>query len=118
MESDEKEGLVHEYLDTLLPEKWETMDLYERRNFLSCNEIGGVGSAGVMARKQVCNMEIWCECFGRERASIGRYDSNTIAGILTKLGWERLPNKIRVSAYGPQYVFIPKSVLKESSKNK
>lgn len=118
MESDEKEGLVHEYLDTLLPQKWETMDLYERRNFLSCNEIGGIGSEGAVARKQVCNMEIWCECFGRERSSIGRYDSNTIAGILTKLGWERLPNKIRVSAYGPQYVFIPKSVLKESSKNK
>lgn len=118
MESDEREGLVREYLDTLLPDNWETMDLYERRNFLNeKGEKSPIVTKGIIKRTQVCNMEIWCECFCRERASIGRSDSNIIAGILTKLGWERLPNKIRVSGYGPQYVFISKSVPTESSEN-
>jgi putative DNA primase/helicase len=31
MESDDREGLIEDYLETLLPEKWDLMDLYERR---------------------------------------------------------------------------------------
>lgn len=110
MESDEREGLVREYLDTLLPDNWETMDLFERRNFLSGNELGEIGRKGTVRRTKVSSMEIWCECFGKERANIGRADSNAITAILIKLEWERLPNKIRMQLYGPQYVFVPKSV--------
>jgi hypothetical protein len=35
MEVDERQGMVEEYLDTLLPENWESMDTYARRNYLS-----------------------------------------------------------------------------------
>ena len=107
MESDdEREGLVRMYLDTLLPEGWESMDLFDRRAFLSgTNDIGPVGT---VARRQVSNMEIWCECFGKERANIGRSDSNGLAAILIKLGWERLPNKQRIPLYGPQIIYVPK----------
>jgi putative DNA primase/helicase len=107
MESDdEREGLVRMYLDTLLPEGWESMDLFDRRAFLSgTNDIGPVGT---VARRQVSNMEIWCECFGKERANIGRSDSNSLAAILIKLGWERLPNKQRIPLYGPQIIYVPK----------
>lgn len=38
MESDDREGLVREYLEKLLPDNWDTMNLYERRNFLSAND--------------------------------------------------------------------------------
>lgn len=110
MESDEREGLVREYLDTLLPDNWDTMDLFERRNFLSGNELGEIGRKGTVKRTKVSSMEIWCECFDKERANIGRADSNAITAILIKLEWERLPNKIRMQLYGPQYVFVPKSV--------
>ena len=109
MESDEREGLVREYLDTMLPDNWDDMDLFERRNFLSGNELGEIGRKGTVQRTQVSNMEIWCECFGKERANIGRADSNALAAILIKLGWERMPNKIRIPMYGPQYIFVPKS---------
>lgn len=109
MESDEREGLVREYLDTMLPDNWDDMDLFERRNFLSGNELGEIGRKGTIQRTQVSNMEIWCECFGKERANIGRADSNALAAILIKLGWERMPNKIRIPMYGPQYIFVPKS---------
>lgn len=40
METDEREGLVRAYLDTLLPENWDSMSLYDRRNFLNGSEFG------------------------------------------------------------------------------
>jgi putative DNA primase/helicase len=34
MEQDEREGTIRDYLEMLLPENWESMNLYERRNFI------------------------------------------------------------------------------------
>ncbi len=118
MESDEREGLVREYLDILIPENWNGMDIFERRNFISGNDLGEIGRKGTIRRTQVSNMEIWCECFGKERANIRRSDSNELAAILIKLGWERLPNKIRIPIYGPQYIFVPKDRSDTRSRNK
>ena len=110
MESDEREGLVREYLDTLLPEDWDKMDLFERRNFLSGNEFGAEERIGTVRRSSVCNMEIWCECFGKDRANLGRADSNNLSAILIKLGWSRRDKKERTTLYGPQYIYVPKNV--------
>lgn len=112
MESDEREGLVREYLDTLLPERWAEMDLFERRNFLSGSDFGGLQEKGTVRRTSVSNMEIWCECFGKERANLRRTDSNELTGILARLGWKRAESKVRVPLYGPQYVFVPKECSK------
>lgn len=108
MESDEREGLVREYLDTLLPERWAEMDLFERRNFLTGSDFGGLQEKGTVRRTSVSNMEIWCECFGKERANLRRTDSNELTGILARLGWKREESKVRIPLYGPQYVFVPK----------
>lgn len=108
MESDEREGLVRLYLDTLLPEDWDGMDIFERRNFLTGSDFGDIKKAGTVKRTQVSNMEIWCECFGKERANIRRTDSNELTAILARLGWKRLDSKVRIPLYGPQYVFVPK----------
>lgn len=56
-------------------------------------------------------MEIWCECFGKERQNLKRTDSYEIEGILSKLGgWTRYAGnkdaKTRFSLYGPQKTFI------------
>ena len=112
MESDEREGLVREYLDTLLPERWAEMDLFERRNFLTGSDFGGLQEKGTVKRTNVSNMEIWCECFGKERANLRRTDSNELTGILARLGWKRADNKVRIPLYGPQYVFVPKECSK------
>ena len=58
MEGDDREGLVAGYLDTLLPEGWDKLDLYARRNFLEGSEFGGESRMGTMRRQQVCIMEI------------------------------------------------------------
>lgn len=108
MESDEREGLVREYLDTLLPDNWNNMELFERRNYLNGSEFGESLHTGTVKRTSVSNMEIWCECFGKERANIRKTDSTELTGILKRLGWKRLDNKARIPLYGPQYIFVPK----------
>lgn len=49
MESDEREGLVREYMDTLLPERWAEMDLFERRNFLAGSDFGNLQEKGTVS---------------------------------------------------------------------
>lgn len=101
MEQDEREGLVRDYLERLLPEKWDDMSLYERRNFLNGSEFGGEKQIGVKQRTKVCNMEIWCECFGKDRGSLKRQDANEISAIMAKMeGWQRTGSKQRFGEYG------------------
>lgn len=107
MESDEREGLVRLYLDTLLPDNWDTMDIFERRNFLNGSEFGPSAHVGTVHRTSVTSMEIWCECFGKERSNLRRNDSNDIIGILKRIGWVRSESKVRIPLYGPQYIFVP-----------
>lgn len=90
MESDEREGLVRTYLDTLLPDGWNALSLYERRNYLNGSEFGGESRVGTVERTLVCNMEIWCECFGRDASAMKPADSYAIAGIMKKInGWNK-----------------------------
>ncbi|MPM97399.1 hypothetical protein SDC9_144572 [bioreactor metagenome] len=110
LESDEREGLVRDFLETLLPENWEDMDTYERRAFLNDSDFADASQKATVTRSKVCNLEIWCEVFGKDRANIKRTDSNEMAAMLVKLGWVRLPKKERVKGYGSQFVFVPKSV--------
>ncbi len=90
LETDEREGLVREYLDTLLPEKWAEMSLFERRSYLSDSDFGVSRKDGTVQRMYACNMEIWCECFGRDGSSMKPADSYAIAAIMRKIeGWEK-----------------------------
>ncbi|MDO0896402.1 virulence-associated E family protein [Enterococcus sp. B1E4] len=90
MESDEREGLVRTYLDTLLPDDWSALSLYERRNYLNGSEFGGESRVGTVERTLVCNMEIWCECFGRDASAMKPADSYAIAGIMKRInGWNK-----------------------------
>jgi predicted P-loop ATPase len=86
MEADDREGIVQEYLETLLPDDWEKLSLQDRQDFLD----GDFGAGtGVNERKTVSNIEIWCECFRRPKSAIQKKDSYEIAGILKRLGWEK-----------------------------
>jgi predicted P-loop ATPase len=111
METDDREGIVEEYLERLLPENWDGMDLFERRNYLNGSEFGGVKAEGSVKRERVCAMEIWCECFGKSRETLKKSDSYEIEGILYKLGgWERYSGnaqgKARIAGYGVQKAYV------------
>ena len=101
MESDEREGLVRAYLDTLLPEDWDRMSLLERRGFLNGYDFGKA-ETGTVKRTSVCNMEIWCECFGYEQAKLDRADAYKISAIMSKIeGWEKVGRE-SIPIYGQQ----------------
>ena len=110
MESDDREGLVREYLNTPLPKNWANMNLYERRNYLNGDTL--IGADGEKEeRKSVCTMEIWCECFGRDAASLKKSDSYEITAIMSKIeGWElysgNKTNTMRFSIYNKQRAFV------------
>lgn len=90
MEVDEREGMVRDYLEMPLPERWDKMDIFDRRNYICGSEFGGEREPGVRKRERVCNMEIWCECFGRDGSSMKPADSYAIAAIMRKIeGWEK-----------------------------
>jgi len=110
MESDEREGLVRDFLDMLLPEDWDQMDLYERRSYINGTDFGEGNKVGVRKREAVSNMEIWCECFGKERANLRRSDGNEISAIMAGIGdWSGLVKKERIPLYGPQWLYVLKS---------
>lgn len=120
MESDDREGLVQDYLDRLLPENWDNMDLYQRRTFLGGGEFEDTPTEGTVRRERVCIMEIWCECFGKERQNLKKADSYELEGILNKIGgWERYTGnasgKMRISGYGIQRAFIRNKNAKTSN---
>ncbi len=101
MEQDEREGMVRDYLEILLPNNWDNMTLYERRNFINGSEFEGEHHVGTVKRKRVCNMEIWCECFGKERGNLRRQDANEIIAIMSNIdGWSKAEVKMRFSIYG------------------
>ena len=114
LESDVREGMIAEYLNTLLPEDWDKMDLAERRGFLRGDQFTGGNRTGTIQRTTVCAVEIWAECFGKDPSTIKRSDTYDIFGMLMKIGgWEKYDgNKtgaMRRSPYGPQRCFVRKA---------
>ncbi len=102
METDERQGMVEEYLDTLLPENWSSLDLYERRNFLT----DSTAAKGTVARETVSNAEIWCECFCRNLSDLKPADSYAIAALMTKVGgWNRTGKIRKLPVYGRQRIY-------------
>ena len=105
MERDDREGLVARYLDMLLPETWDTMNVFQRREYVQDPD-GPLNVKGTARREVVTNIEIWCECFGKAKEDIRPSDSYAIASIMTRLGeWERTTKSVRLPIYGKQRVY-------------
>jgi len=105
MEMDERQGMVEEYLNTPLPENWETMDSYQRRSFIF-DKNDPTNPKGIKMRTEVSNAEIWCECLGRNIADLKPVDSYSLATLMTKIdGWERTKEMKRLVQYGRQRLY-------------
>ena len=104
MESDEREGLVRLYLDTLLPENWEKLDLYSRREFLRGDD--PTLPKGTVLRETVSNMEIWCECSGRAKEDLRATETFAIKSIMSRIeDWERTDDYAWSRLYGKQRIY-------------
>ena len=109
IESDDREGLVREFLDVLLPEDWKRKDLPERREYL-CDREAPTTEKGTEKRQFVCTQEIWSECFGRDPATMKKTDAYEINAMMKRIeGWKRhgetRPSKMYFPIYGPQYAY-------------
>ena len=106
MESDEREGIIQDFLDKPLPVDWDDMNLRDRQDFAHDEEsLIGDKRVGTVRRTMVSTLEIWCECLYKDRGNLRRSDSNEIIAILERLGWKRREKKQRIPLYGMQYVF-------------
>lgn len=111
MELDPRQGMVEEYLDMLLPIIWKEMNIDRRRQYIAQKEMKNKDIEGHAMRKRVCTLEIWCECFNRERPDIKKADAYEIESILQKIGgWKvydgNASGKMRIPNYGVQKTYI------------
>ncbi|MBM7106878.1 Virulence-associated protein E [Brevibacillus laterosporus] len=100
MDTDPREGLVHEYLNTLLPDNWDDMDLWARRSYLE-------KPTGTIPRTRVCAAEIWAECLGNDPAKMNVWEARSLYDILRGVpNWkERVPSRTKFKLYGLQTTF-------------
>jgi putative DNA primase/helicase len=99
---DDREGLVLEYLDRLLPDNWEDLTVPERRNYLEDD----LSPRDGYHRQQVCTAEIWCECLGKDRNDMDRYKTRDVNEILRGLeDWEPASLPKVIKPYGKQRYF-------------
>lgn len=105
MEQDDREGLVSEYLDMLLPENWKDMDIYRRRDYVRDTD-DLTRPEGIIRRMEVSNIEIWCECLGKSKEEMKPSDSYAISAIMTRIGgWEKSGSSSRIPIYGKQRLY-------------
>lgn len=106
-EGSEKAGLVADYLEKLLPERWKDLDLYERKKYLE--HYGELDQPeGVIARDKVCTLEIWCEVFEGSKTNFTSANARELNAIMQAMpGWRagRAP-RFFGNLYGKQRAFI------------
>jgi len=100
-EENPRAGIVAEYLEKLLPEDWETLDIYTRREWLAS------GAVGTVKRSTVCTLEIWAEALGGSPDKIDRFAAQEIRNIMTGLPeWKHQGSKrTTIHPYGRQRYF-------------
>lgn len=105
MEVDERQGMVEEYLEVLLPDNWDSMDIYARRSYITDKD-APTAPIGKVRRETVSNAEIWSECFGRNPAELKPADSYALAALMTRVsGWQRTKARKRLAIYGEQRLY-------------
>lgn len=97
-EENPRAGIVAEYLDRLLPEGWEGLDLYTRRQWLETE------AQGTTRRTTVTTLEIWAEALSGNPDKLDRYAAKEIRDIMASLPeWRHRGNKkITARPYGRQ----------------
>ena len=100
MEQDDRQGIVEDYLDRLVPKNWDALSYDQRMLFLDGEE------EGTELRQTVSNIEIWTEALHGSKDRMESKDSYAIAKIMAKIpGWKKTGKIKRVTTYGKQRVY-------------
>lgn len=106
--TDERLGVVIEYINKLFPDDWDKKDLYERRMWLE----DPLASKGTIQKDVVCIAEIWCECLGKDKKDMSRYNTREVNDLMkAQQDWEFVTSTKQFSIYGKQKYFRRKDSL-------
>lgn len=106
IEEDALVGLIQEYLDTPVPDDWESMSP-EARVLWRQSLADGMVPRGEGSIDRVCSTQIWVEALGKRVGDARRTDLLEINAALKRTpGWVALPSRHRLPFYGPQLVFV------------
>ena len=109
MEHDDREGLVSDYLELPLPENWNSLNIYDRQDYIRSQRWLNT-SVNVRKREFISNIEIWCECFGKDKADFQHRNSFEISAIMERIGgWEKTGGTMQLPIYGKQRIYKRKS---------
>lgn len=107
-EQDERKGIIEEYLNTKFPDDWDKMDLYDRRRWLE----DPLSKNGTIQKDFVCIAEVWCECLGKDKTEMSRYNTREVNEILRSLPeWEAIASTKNFPLYGKQKYYKRKDSL-------
>jgi len=100
-EENPRAGLVLDYINRKLPEGWDDMDLYSRKQWLDSS------AEGTVERTTVSAIEIWTEALNGSSDRIDRYGVKEIRDIMSKFPeWAHQGNaRISSKRYGRQRYF-------------
>ena len=63
----------------------------------------------IYQRKEVCPVEIWVECFNKDKAGLDKTESNAISLIMTQIpGWEKTGKSKVMGPYFKQLYYTRK----------
>lgn len=103
-EVDDRKGIVEQYLDRKLPKDWKKMDLFTRRAYLEDDK-----QHGEIERDFVCIAEIWCECLGKAKEDMSRYNTRELNDLMRSLqNWEPMNSTKNFEFYGKQKYYSRK----------
>lgn len=105
LEEDAQAGMIEGYLDTLVPEDWDSTSPESRQAWLMSGG-GDFGQAGTARIDQVCTLQLWVEAMGRRKGDARRVDLLELGQAMKQVqGWVLLPGRQRLPQYGPQMVY-------------
>ena len=95
-------GIIAEFAARQVPEDWDTRQPDDRALWWA-NEFE-FQSVGLVPRRKLCVMEVWCELFRKDKALLDGRTSRRIMNILRRLeGWTEIGP--RPTVYGNQKCF-------------
>lgn len=102
---DPRTGLIQAFLDTPLPENWESRELYQRKTFWQSRG-DDMAEEGIEIRKRICVAELWCELFNQKQSDMNKFNTKDLHAIMKNMpGWEPSPFPVNVSIYGRQRTY-------------
>lgn len=101
-EVDGRAGIIGDFLERKYPSNWDSLDINQRRIWLT----DPLAANAVEEREYVCIAEIWCECLGKNKEDMSRFNTRDINSLMKTFDdWEYISGKRSFPNYGRQRYF-------------